>query len=202
MSRAARPQFRCIYADPGWQYRNTRTGGSHKSGSAQHYRTLSLEQLQALPIPTLAHDEGACLFLWVTVPMLEEGLATLNAWGFKYKNATFWDKQRYGMGYWTRGQVEPLLFGIRKRVPAFRSSLRNITEHSTRHSAKPASARKGIEQVVGAFAPDRMSRVELFARDKVDGWSAWGDEIDSDIVLAHGIWSWRASASASASVKE
>ena len=46
------------------------------------------------------------------------------------------------------------------------------------HSAKPEEMRKMIEKV--SYAP----RIELFAREKHEGWDVWGDEIASSIELA------------------
>jgi len=42
------------------------------------------------------------------------------------------------------------------------------------HSKKPEEVRRRIEQLLG----DEVSRVELFARQKYDGWVCLGDEID------------------------
>ncbi|MCJ7616244.1 MAG: MT-A70 family methyltransferase, partial [Desulfobacterales bacterium] len=42
-----------------------------------------------------------------------------------------------------------------------------------RHSAKPAEVRDRIVRLMG-----NVSRIELFAREKVDGWHVLGNEID------------------------
>ena len=44
------------------------------------------------------------------------------------------------------------------------------------HSRKPAIVRDKIIELVGD-----LSKIELFAREKVPGWDAWGNEIESDI---------------------
>lgn len=41
------------------------------------------------------------------------------------------------------------------------------------HSAKPAEVRARIDELMG---PD-LPRVELFARERADGWDAWGDGV-------------------------
>lgn len=46
------------------------------------------------------------------------------------------------------------------------------------HSCKPDEVRKRIVGLCGD-----LPRVELFARQKVEGWSAWGNEVVSDVVL-------------------
>ena len=47
-----------------------------------------------------------------------------------------------------------------------------------RHSQKPDEARDKIVELVGD-----LPRVELFAREKADGWDTWGNEVECDIVL-------------------
>lgn len=47
------------------------------------------------------------------------------------------------------------------------------------HSAKPEEMRKMIEKV--SYAP----RIELFAREKHEGWDVWGDEVVSSVELTN-----------------
>lgn len=42
------------------------------------------------------------------------------------------------------------------------------------HSRKPDEARQRIEQFFGPSA----RKLELFARQQVEGWVAWGNEVD------------------------
>jgi N6-adenosine-specific RNA methylase IME4 len=42
-----------------------------------------------------------------------------------------------------------------------------------KHSKKPDEVREKIIDLVGD-----ISKIELFAREKVDGWDSWGNEID------------------------
>jgi N6-adenosine-specific RNA methylase IME4 len=47
-----------------------------------------------------------------------------------------------------------------------------------RHSEKPAQARERLVQLMGD-----IPRIELFARTKTPGWFAWGQDVESDIVI-------------------
>ena len=47
------------------------------------------------------------------------------------------------------------------------------------HSRKPDEVRERIVELFGD-----IPRIELFARQKVDGWDSWGDEIENDIELS------------------
>jgi site-specific DNA-methyltransferase (adenine-specific) len=170
-------KYGCILADPAWQYDNKKTGGSLVSGAASKYPTMPLEQIKALPVKEITSKQ-CVLFLWVTVPLLPEGLEVLNAWGFNYKTMITWRKSHFkGLGYWYRGVTEHLLVGVKGDVKAFNSQKNNhIGIAPTVHSRKPHIFRQLIEQSC-LLGP----RIELFARVKVPGWDVWGN----DEKLAH-----------------
>ena len=46
------------------------------------------------------------------------------------------------------------------------------------HSQKPNEAREKIVALMGD-----VPRIELFARERAPGWDAWGNEVESDIVM-------------------
>lgn len=77
-------QYGIIYADPPWRYDR-----KHGSGVAEnHYPTMSIEEICALPVSELAAKDSA-LFLWATFPQLNEAFRVIDAWGFKYKTLAF-----------------------------------------------------------------------------------------------------------------
>ena len=49
------------------------------------------------------------------------------------------------------------------------------------HSKKPEEARRRIVELMGD-----LPRIELFARQKADGWDVWGNEVACDIALTGG----------------
>lgn len=166
-------RYRVIYADPPWAYRNRRTGGSMKSGSADKYPVLGLDVLSLFPVKDIALKDSV-LFLWATVPLLPDATTLLGNWGFEYKTAVFWRKiMSLGLGFWFRGQVELCLPGVRGRVKPFRLQRANfIQSKALRHSEKPIEMRELIE------ATGLTPRIELFARRKIDGWDCYGDEVE------------------------
>lgn len=171
-------KYRIIYADPPWHYRNKRTGGSLVSGAEAKYPVMGIAEIGKLPVSDIADDNSA-LFLWATTPMLQDAFYILNEWGFRYKTAIYWRKiMSLGMGYWFRGQVEVCLLGIRGKIKAFRIQKANfIQTKALRHSEKPVEMRQLIE------ATGLEPRIELFARQRVEGWDCWGNEVISDIDL-------------------
>jgi N6-adenosine-specific RNA methylase IME4 len=174
--------YRVIYADPPWQYRDKCHAG--KRGAGYKYRCLTVAEICALPVRTIAAP-SCLLALWWTGPMIREALAVVDAWGFTLKNATgfTWVKttrsgrHAFGMGHLTRGNAENCLFatlGKPARVSAAVSQL--IVAPVREHSRKPDEARTALERLMGD-----VPRVELFARQRVPGWDAWGDELE-DVV--------------------
>ncbi|MBQ2944842.1 MAG: DNA methyltransferase, partial [Ruminococcus sp.] len=106
-------KFKCIYADPPWQYKVYSKKGQGRSAE-NHYRTMSKEDIFSLPVSEIA-DDDCILFLWVTFPCLLEGLETIKRWGFQYKTLGFcWvkrckkqtEKWFWGLGFWTRANPE------------------------------------------------------------------------------------------------
>lgn len=182
---AENKKYRVIYADPPWQYRVYSQKGAGRSAES-HYPTMSISDIHSLPVAELA-DKDCALFLWVTMPCLMEGLSVLDAWGFTYKTIAFvWVKQNkkadslfWGMGYWTRSNVEFCVLatkGSPKRMSAAVHQV--IMTHIEEHSKKPQEARDRIVQLMGD-----VPRIELFARQKTEGWDVWGNEVESDITM-------------------
>ena len=166
-------KYKTIVADPPWQYRNKRTGGSMKSGSAQKYETMSIEEICNLEIIKEISNKDCVLFLWVTAPMLPDTFRVIDAWGFKYKTSIIWVKTRgLGMGFWFRVQFELCLVCIRGKIKPFYLPNPNLFfAPRTKHSRKPERFFQLIDPIIPRPA------IELFAREKREDWDAWGNEI-------------------------
>lgn len=144
-----------------------------KYGAAAKYPVMTTELICGLAIINKIVDKNCVLFLWATIPMLPDAFKVMEAWGFVYKTAIIWRKTRsLGMGFWFRGQCEICLVGTRGKVKAFRCQRTNFIQSKARkHSQKPEEFFKLIEPII-----PRPS-IELFAREKREGWDSWGDEI-------------------------
>lgn len=176
-------KYQIIYADPPWKYHD---GGLNRGGALRHYSTMKTEELANLPIEELA-DSNCFLFMWATMPRLPDAFVLMDAWGFKYKTVAFtWVKLNkntptpfWGMGNWTRSNAELCLLAVKgkpKRVSMAVHSL--IQSRIQEHSRKPQDARDRIIKLCGD-----ISRIELFARSKTEGWDTWGNEVANDIDL-------------------
>lgn len=178
-------KFSLILADPAWSYRVWNKKDIGRSAE-NHYPTMSLKDICALPVTDIAADD-CVLFLWATFPNLPEAFEVIKAWGFTYKTVAFtWVKTCrkssgyfMSLGHWTRANAEICLLATKGHPHRISKSVRQlIVSPVRRHSQKPDETRERIIELMGD-----LPRIELFAREKVDGWSAWGNEIDSDITF-------------------
>lgn len=175
-------KYGIIYADPPWRYEK-----NHGSGVAEnHYPTMSIAEISALQVGMIA-DKDCVLFLWTTFPQLDVAFEVIRAWGFCYKTAAFlWLKQTrasrqwfFGMGNWTRGNAEICLLATKGRPRRKSACVHQFIISPLRgHSQKPEEAREKILELMG-----ELPRIELFAREKTEGWDVWGNEVESDIYL-------------------
>ncbi len=171
-------KYSVIYADPPWSFKSFSPKGADRSPS-QHYQTLELKDITDLPVKDIA-DDNCTLLMWVVDHSLDLAFDVIEAWGFKYKTVGFtWAKTNKnklgfftGLGYWTRGNPEMCLLATKgkpkrqsKAVPQL------VVSQRERHSKKPDIMYTHIENLLdGPY-------IELFARQKREGWDSWGNEV-------------------------
>ena len=176
-------KYNVIYADPPWTFKTYSNKGKGRSAE-QHYPCMTIDDIKNLPVQKIAADD-CILFIWVTFPLLKEGLDVIDSWGFTYKTCAFnWVKKNkvsdswfWGMGYWTRSNSELCLLATKGRPKKISSSVHQVIDSRIQeHSQKPDVVKDKIVQLVGD-----LPRVELFARQPTEGWHVWGNEVDCDI---------------------
>lgn len=160
--------FDVIYADPPWEYSNS---GFQMSAENQ-YPTMDTESICSMDIPLTA--ENAVLFLWVTNPLLEDGIKVISSWGFEYKTNIVWIKKRHTAGFYVFGQHELLLICVKgSMLPEDSGKIHSIIEgDNDKHSKKPEIVYGIIEKMYPG-----KKYVELFARNKREGWESYGNEL-------------------------
>ncbi len=169
-------KYRVIYADPPWSYSDKQAvKGAFGTGTGAadgHYPTMTLAKLSALPVADLAAKD-AVLFLWVTSPLLPDGLKLASDWGFKYKASFIWDKVKHNMGHYNSVRHEFLLVCTKGScVPDVAKLFDSVVSvERTNHSEKPEDFRGIIDTLY-----THGKRIELFARTKTKGWERWGNE--------------------------
>ena len=146
---------------------------------------MKIEAIKLLPIKELS-DKDCILFMWVVDTQLPEAIEVIQAWGFKYKTVGFtWVKETntgkdfFGVGMWTRKNPEMCLIATKGSPKRISASVRQLQRHKVReHSRKPDEIRAEIVRLVGD-----LPRVELFARQKTEGWDVFGNEVEESITL-------------------
>ena len=175
-------KFAVLYADPPWQYENPPMGGNNRS-IENHYPTMTLDEICALPVGDVAH-ENSVLFMWATSPKLAECHQVLIAWGFNYRTNIVWVKDKIGMGYHARERHELLLIAKRGEFPPPPVEARpDSVQQAPRldHSAKPPL----FYDLIDAMYPG-VRKVELFGRAPAEKelWTAWGNQATPVVAAA------------------
>lgn len=174
-------KYSIIYADPPWKY-NSRA--NHKTtfrgGAEGHYPLMSMDEIKALRVGDLG-EKNSALFLWATLPYINEQIKLFDHWGYRYRTVAFaWIKTNknngfpfFGVGHYTRSNLEVCLLGIRGQLTAQTHKISQVIVAPRReHSRKPDEVRDKIVELFGD-----LPRIELFARGSTSGWDTWGDEV-------------------------
>lgn len=180
-------KFQVIYADPPWPCPGGFAPNVDTYASSTQYPCMKADDIVNLPVVDLIADD-AVLFLWVTARDLPLAIErVIPGWGFQYKTKAFnWLKLTSKgnpvkvMGRYFFGSTEDCLFCARGKIANIWAGMKVkvdtlIREERMRHSQKPQEAYGRIERL---FPNTR--RLELFCRERRKGWSAWGNEVQSN----------------------
>ncbi len=146
---------------------------------------MAHDDIYSMPVSDLAAKD-CVLFLWVLQTQLPHAVTLIERWGFEFKTCAFaWFKGEglpmfpedirvpIGCGYWTRAQFEQCWLATRGKPKRLNADVRQaIFEPRREHSRKPEGIHARIERLVAG------PYVELFARERRDGWDCWGNETD------------------------
>ena len=171
-------KYNIIYADPPWTFETYSDKGKDKSAE-NHYPCMNIDDIYNLPVQDIS-AENCVLLMWVTYPLLKEGIKTIEEWGFTYKTCGFsWIKKNkksdslfWGLGYWTRANNEICLLATKGKPKRVGKGVHQVVMSKIqRHSQKPDVVKDRIVELCGD-----VPRIELFARQATEGWDVWGDE--------------------------
>lgn len=173
-----------VYADPPWFYYGSQI---KDAAAAKHYPLMNQDDLFKLPVKEMM-SKRAALFLWATCPRLNFAIDLIERWGLHYRGVAYvWVKINshgriiHGQGVpptFTKPTTELVLAATTTRTgrpfPLLNLAQGQVVLHPrAEHSRKPAVFRNNIEELCGP-----RSRVELFAREQIPGWDAWGAELE------------------------
>ena len=186
----SKQKYQIIYADPPWQIKK---GGKksvrpNSSGTDLDYPVMSLENIkQVLLEATMLSDQNCNLFLWTIDRYLFEAQKIAEHIGYRLHARMIWNKVtgipssfdiRFGHEYllWLyRGKLQPVAKEERGKIHSV------FMEQVKKHSQKPEIAYQIIERLY-----PNSKKLELFARNKRQDWSVWGNEVQSDVEILKG----------------
>ena len=163
----ANKKYQIILADPPWAIRWQ--GNSSIGTKPLAYPTMTMVELVDFgeKVKSISEDCSK-LFMWTTNGFLPEAIGLLKHWGFQYDKLWTWCKPT-GAGGHPRNATEHLIEASRgalKSIGRHESPKNNWIQAPTKgHSTKPELMREVIE-----YCYPNYSKIELFARRKVEGW--------------------------------
>lgn len=183
-------KFSTIVADPPWPYKS---GGRFSSTTVNPYQTpvssrarygaMSLKELGELDVAGVAND-NAHLYLWTTNAFIAPAHDLARAWGFDPITIITRVKTKVGdyspsmaMGWYYRSASEHIVFCVRGKLRLLGPAEPTVFfAHRGAHSVKPEESYLMVErQSPGPY-------LELFARKRRPGWSAFGNGVDADVL--------------------
>jgi N6-adenosine-specific RNA methylase IME4 len=175
-------RYGTILIAPPWRFSNRTGKVAPEHRRLSRYPTMNTKEIAALPVASLAREQSH-LYLWCPNALLREGLEIMRDWGFTYKTNIVWYKVRKdggpdgrGVGFYFRNVTELLLFGahgnLRTLAPGRRQT-NILISRKREHSRKPDETYELIERC----SPGPY--LELFARQRIPGWTQWGDQVDT-----------------------
>jgi len=164
--------FRCITLDPPWPMPKIEREARPDQGQTLDYPTMTLEEIEELPIPGMADQQGAHVYLWVTHKFLPAGLKLFEAWDVRYQCVMTWRKNVGPTPFSWMYDTEHVLFGRIGDQPLLRNGLRLSFEAPViGHSIKPDVFYERVRQA----SPG--PRLAMFERGDRDGFEVWGNEV-------------------------
>jgi len=152
----------------------------------RHYDTMDVPGLIAWrPMVEAFTAKNSAFAFWVYGPRLPDTLRVIEGWGLTYKSELLiWRKtgwRRFGGGKTTRKSVENVWLATRgKGLPIRDHGVDQFFETPRgEHSEKPEEAYRRLERLYG-----NVRRLDLFARLVRRGWTAWGNQVEIDLLSA------------------
>jgi N6-adenosine-specific RNA methylase IME4 len=168
-------KYNILYVDPPWDVKRGPVWSSSGPSEPLPYSTMKIDDIANIPIQSIT-DKNAHLYLWVINKYIQESYSIAKGWGFTPSALLTWCKPPHGIGLGGTfvQTTEHLLFCRKGNLPAQKRIDRTWFEHKRlKHSQKPHMFREMIVDVSGD-----LPRIEVFARERFDGWDAIGNEID------------------------
>ena len=174
--------YEIILADPPWPQKKGNVRKCRpKQTRALDYSTMPVSECFTIMDPFFKEaEERHNVFLWSIDKFLHESEDEMCKRGYKLHARFIWDKQNgvapaftvrftheYLLWFYKPGQI------LMPRQEARGKYTTVMREASTYHSHKPQCVYEMLEDMF-----PYVQKIELFARNRRDGWKAWGNELE------------------------
>ena len=173
-----RKRYKSIVIDPPWKQKKTGLRSARPNQKKElPYKTMDLEDIKNFGIDNFA-DEECLIFLWTTDKYLEQAHQVLRDWGFKKHCVFVWNKNTGVCPFSVQFRNEYCLMGYRGRLKLNKIGVPTYFFAKVReHSRKPDE----FYEIVREIADE--PRIDIFSREKRDGFDQWGDEINKFVTI-------------------
>ena len=163
-------KYRCIVIDPPWPIDKI-ARDVRPNQVAIDYPTMTIEEMRVLPIRELADEAGCHVYLWATHKHIPNALSLFDFWSVRYQCVMTWVKNVGFTPFSWMYSTEHALFGRIGSLDVERKGLRlDFSAKVREHSRKPEE----FFERVALASPE--PRLEMFARQEREGFTAWGNE--------------------------
>lgn len=165
-------RYSVVVLDPPWPMRKIVRRVAPKQFGFD-YPTMTLEEIQALPIPQLL-ERNAWVFMWVVQKQMPRAYELLSNWGLTYRYTMTWMKNGGFQIYnYPQFNTEHVLCGsVGKPVLADQKAFSTgFTGKRRAHSEKPEEFYDLIRRTCGEGA-----KLDMFNRREIEGFDRWGNE--------------------------
>lgn len=175
-------KYSCLVVDPPWQMQKIERDVRPNQVEFD-YPTMSEEELKAFPLPDVSGDD-CHLYLWTTQKHLPLALRLAEHWGFRYQCLLTWRKNVGFTPFSWMYSTEHVLFCTKGSLPLLRLGKRldfegvGFDAKVREHSRKPDE----FYDIVREVSPG--PRLDVFSREKRDGFEQYGNEVEKFVVRA------------------
>lgn len=170
-------KFRTVIVDPPWPVKKILRVERLLQEEELDYTTWTIQQIKEFPIEQVM-AEDCHVYLWTTHKFLPAAFEVFEAWGVNYECLLTWIKNVGFTPFSWMYSTEPILFGRRGSLGLLRKGERVDFYGKVReHSRKPDEFYELVKRVSPA------PRIDLFGREKRDGYEVWGNEVNKFNVI-------------------
>lgn len=167
-----KPIYRTIVIDPPWPMKKSnRTARPNQK--RMDYNVMPLGEIKRFPLHKFISVDGCHVYLWTTHKHLPDAFDVFKTWGVNYHCTLTWVKNVGFTPFTWMFSTEFVLFGLMGNLAVIKKGIRTDFRGKVReHSRKPDE----FYEIVKRVSPE--PRVDIFSREKRDGFDQYGFEVD------------------------